>query len=134
MHRVLMALGSLVLVACLLAGCRVTREVHYRDEPVSSAGGGPAGGFTAGPALVGGAAPSQIVGRACRVNFRRDALGMAGQGPIEPGATSFARKPMYLEGTVEQASDTWLVLRQAGSTLWIPTSAILSIDLVEPRE
>lgn len=74
---------------------------------------------------------SELIGRMCRVQFRRDALGLAGAAPLSPEADSSGGRPVFLSGRVHGLDDRWLVLRTARGTVHIPVGMILLIELEE---
>jgi hypothetical protein len=73
----------------------------------------------------------ELIGKTCRVSFRRDALGLAAASTPEPTAPAIAGHQVQLTGVVERFGDGWLVLHIDGKRYWIATSAILLIELQE---
>jgi hypothetical protein len=76
-----------------------------------------------------GGATHTLVGRTCRVQFRRDALGMATPAPLPAGADSSGGRPVTMTGTIVMSADGWVVLESAGRATWIPQSAILTVEV-----
>ena len=68
-----------------------------------------------------------LLGRRCRVQLRRDALGVAGATPV-PLAGRWANESS-VEGSVVDLSDQWLVVRGAERRIVIPHASILLIEL-----
>ena len=70
-----------------------------------------------------------LVGCDCRVQFRRDALGMAGAAPI--GATQEWSGRVAVSGRVLELTDQWLVIQppETGRRFYIPVGSILLIDV-----
>jgi hypothetical protein len=69
-----------------------------------------------------------LVGRRCRVQFRRDALGMAVTAPLPPNSEGVGGRPAHLDGTVTAVSESWITLTREGVTYNIPHAAILLIE------
>ena len=72
-----------------------------------------------------------LVGRRCRVQFRRDALGMAVTAPLSPTSEGVGGRPAHIDGTVTAVSESWITLNRDGVSYNIPHAAIL---LIESRE
>jgi hypothetical protein len=70
-----------------------------------------------------------LIGKKCRVQFRRDALGLSAPGLLEPTATSSAGKSTSLVGVVDQVSDVWLVIEVNRALYWIPVQQILMLEV-----
>jgi hypothetical protein len=70
-----------------------------------------------------------IVGRPCRVQFRRDALGMSSATGVGP--TDNYRGMTSITGTIETLNDQWVVVSNQGRRYVIPHDAILLIDVQE---
>jgi hypothetical protein len=71
-----------------------------------------------------------IIGRKCRVQLRRDALGLAGNAPA--GMTGRWAAEMSVEGTVVEMTDQWLVVQaDGGKRVIVPHASILVIELQE---
>ena len=68
-----------------------------------------------------------IVGRTCRVQLRRDALGLASNTIVEP--TGRWGAAASIEGTILEMTDQWLVVRTSGKRTVIPHASILVIEL-----
>ena len=69
-----------------------------------------------------------LVGKDCRVQFRRDALGMAGNSPVGP--TDNWQGRASLGGRVVELTDQWLVIAGEGDKRYvIPHAAILLIEV-----
>jgi hypothetical protein len=71
-----------------------------------------------------------LAGKKCRVQFRRDALGLSAPGLLEPTATSSGGKTTSIVGVVEQVSDAWLVLRTNQQRYWVTVQQILMVEEV----
>jgi hypothetical protein len=72
-----------------------------------------------------------LVGKKCRLQFRRDALGLSAPGLLEPTATQSGGKSTSLVGVVDQVSDAWLVIRANNRLYWVPVQQILMVEVVE---
>jgi hypothetical protein len=68
-----------------------------------------------------------VVGRKCRVQLRRDALGMAANVP--DGMNSRWASESTIEGTIAEVTDQWLVLQGTGKRIVVPHASILLIEL-----
>ena len=68
-----------------------------------------------------------IVGRECRVQFRRDALGMSNASGVAP--TDDFRGTTSISGQVAELNDQWLVVQGQGKRYVIPHGAILLIEV-----
>jgi hypothetical protein len=86
-----------------------------RDEPASE-----------GRAEIG----QELIGKRCRVRFRRDVLGIAGQAYIAPDADSAVPgKPLYVEGTVQSVTPDAIVLRgEDAQLIWVPMNNVLMVE------
>lgn len=73
----------------------------------------------------------ELVGKKCRLQFRRDALGLNAPGILEPTATSSGGKAVSIVGTVDQVTDGWVVMHVNKQVYWIPTTQILMLELAE---
>ncbi len=91
-----------------------------------------------GPSVEAGGARSSasldaLVGRVCKVQFRRDALGQAAPAPVGPTAAGPGGRAVHLSGTIRSVGDGWLVLeRDSATSYWIAQSSILLIELSDP--
>src|SRR3954471_5350455 len=76
---------------------------------------------------------SELIGKRCRVRFRRDVLGVAGQAFVEPAADSAAPgRPLYVEGTVQSVTSDAVVLRNGNDqVIWIPLGNVLMVETVK---
>ncbi len=74
--------------------------------------------------------PSLIVGKYCKIQFRRDALGAAASVPVPPTTDSFNGANTAIGGNVKRTTGEWVVLESSGSNgeIWIPKSVILLIE------
>ncbi len=77
------------------------------------------------------ASAGELVGKKCRLQFRRDALGLNAPGVLEPTAISSGGKAVSLVGVVDQISDGWVVMRVNKQMYWVPTAQILLLQLAE---
>jgi hypothetical protein len=68
-----------------------------------------------------------VVGRKCRVQIRRDALGMAGNAPAVM-AGRWANETS-VDGTILELSDQWLIVQATGKRVVVPHASILIIEL-----
>ena len=70
---------------------------------------------------------ASLVGRKCRVQIRRDALGMAGNAPAAM-AGRWANETS-VEGTILEMSDQWLIVQSPDKRVVVPHASILIIEL-----
>jgi capsid protein len=68
-----------------------------------------------------------IVGRKCRVQIRRDALGMAGNAPAVMSGRWATESS--IDGTILELSDQWLIVQASGKRVVVPHASILVIEL-----
>ena len=68
-----------------------------------------------------------IIGKECRVQFRRDALGMSSNIGVAP--THDYRGLTSINGRVADLNDQWVVVQQQNKRYVIPHGAILLIDV-----
>src|SRR5690242_468006 len=112
---------SIVLVVCTaLVGCAQHQrpeeadpsraEARYDSAPTSrespaAAAAAPSHMEPRSESETTSASGSELIGKRCRVRFRRDVLGVAGQAFVEPAADSAAPgRPLYVEGTVQSVT------------------------------
>lgn len=142
--RSMLAFSAVVLLA---AGCqpnnrqgpgRVTMNSSATTRPSSAGGGGP-GGAGGAPgqrvelmvrdANAAGMAGS-VVGRNCRLQFRRDALGIASNAAIGPTQDWGGR--MSIEGKVLDLTDQWIVIAAAQNKRYcVPLMSVLMVEVQE---
>ena len=72
--------------------------------------------------------PALQVGKACTVQFRRDALGAAANIPVSPTTHNINGAETCVMGTLKRAMAEWVVLERNGKEIWIPKSVILLIE------
>jgi hypothetical protein len=71
---------------------------------------------------------SSLFGHTCRVQFRRDALGIAGNAAIPPTQDWGGR--MSVEGKVVDVTDQWIVLAaEKGKRVCVPLIAVLVVEV-----
>jgi hypothetical protein len=68
-----------------------------------------------------------VVGRKCRVQIRRDALGMAGNAPAAMSGRWATESS--IDGTIIEMSDEWLVVQSIGKRIVVPHASILVVEL-----
>ena len=68
-----------------------------------------------------------LVGRKCRVQIRRDALGMAGNAPAVMSGRWATESSV--DGTIVEMTDQWLVVQAIGKRVVVPHASILVIEL-----
>lgn len=121
--------SATLLVVIALSGCAATDQSanatgarSNAHEPVQLQARGPMNGDDA------------LVGKHCRVRFRRDALGMAAQAYVDPSADVIGGKALFVEGVVESLGPDAILLRgDAGRVSWIPMSNVLMIDTIPAK-
>ncbi len=72
--------------------------------------------------------PALQVGKACTIQFRRDALGAASHNPVPPTTNNMNGADTSIDGTLKRATAEWVVIDRKGRELWIPKSVILLIE------
>lgn len=84
------------------------------------------------------AAPSLAVdqpaqaGAACKVQFRRDALGAAADMPVPPTSDSHNGAALSSSGQFVRLTSDWFVMNRENAEVWIPVEAILSVEFAKP--
>jgi hypothetical protein len=93
----------LVLVTLLLAGCDRHSSIDRSRDSLSGQ-----------------------IGRTCRIQLRRDALGVAGSHPVAPYAIGAEAD---VEGTLTALDGEYLILRRKSDnkTIWVPQSTVLLV-------
>jgi len=133
-------------LATILLGCKAQNreETAYVSSDELSGRPGLRGDASTRPVTIeapapmsrparGGAAAAGVaqalVGRDCRVQLRRDALGMAGAAPIGPTQEWGGR--VAVAGKVLELTEQWLVLQpsESGRRYCIPVASILLIEV-----
>ena len=142
-------LGALLLPTLLL-GCRADFErsepaqtIVIRDAPRSAEDRGydsgerapnrievvvsdPRGG---GGGNDGSPSPlAALVGRNVKVQFRRDALGVAATAPIPPTGQGPGGRLVSINGTVRSTSGGWLVLERDKNIYYVSLASVLLIE------
>src|SRR6476646_5157504 len=118
--RVWAAMIALALFSC---GCRADRhEPQTRAAMVVQASTQPADATASAGAPParrvdvtvhepsGSEATHTLVGHTCRVQFRRDALGMATPAPLPASAENSGGRPVAVVGKVVMVSEGWVVM------------------------
>ena len=72
-------------------------------------------------------------GRACRIHFRRDAMGLAAAAPLAIRDTEVPGRTTHKAGTIDQVTDEWVVLKSDERLWWIPRAVILAVELDPPQ-
>lgn len=72
-----------------------------------------------------------LVGKKCRVQFRRDALGLISDSPTPPLGEGLFKRPVFLDGTLTKSGSGGVLLGTESGTVWIPWTSVL---LIEARE
>jgi hypothetical protein len=83
----------------------------------------------ADPATPSAASLRPFVGRPCRVQIRRDALGLAAPAPLPPLAEGVGGRVAYLDGTLAEADGDGLLVQGERRAFWVPWSSVLLIEL-----
>ncbi len=140
-------LAALIAVPAVLLGCRAdphrgepARMIVVRDAVRPAEQRGDDAGERApsrievvvadphGGAGAGSSPLSQLVGRSVKVQFRRDALGVAAPAPIPPIGQGPGGRAVHLNGVVRSVTGGWIVLKRDTNTYWIPHAAVLVIE------
>jgi hypothetical protein len=69
------------------------------------------------------------VGSACRISFRRDALGDAANLPVPVETDTINGVPVTMRGKLLRADRDWIVLEVGSELRWIPRDVVLFIDV-----
>lgn len=131
------ALAAACLIAVLAAGCASPKK-QQSDARAPSLVYSPAPRIPAEKTADSSAAAAiddavrPPAGRRCRVHFRREAIGVAGQAayPIT-GGNNLAADRASVAGTLERVGRDWLVVRGDRSTYWVPREAVLAVELAD---
>jgi hypothetical protein len=76
-----------------------------------------------------GASPlSALVGRSVRVQFRRDALGLAAPAPVPPTGQGPGGRAVSVSGVVRSATGGWLVLEGDKGRYYVSLTSVLMIE------
>jgi hypothetical protein len=85
--------------------------------------------------ILGGCVPSTEMaladgnaGKACTIQFRRDALGAAASVPIAPTTGSFNGAPTTISGTLKSSRGDWVVITREDHDIWVPKQVILLVQ------
>jgi hypothetical protein len=119
-----------IAFAASLLGCRADQKqshvmVHSTTQSIDHEPGQQVN-LTVRDATASGMAQS-LIGRDCRVQFRRDALGMAGASPVGP--TQQWNGQTTLKGKIVELNDQWLILSVDSKRYCIPHASILLIEV-----
>ena len=95
------------IALCLFTGCE--RDAQHQSRDALSSG----------------------IGRSCVVQFRRDALGVAGSHVIPPQGSDPKMTESEIRGTLSALEGHYLILRQEKTTIWVPESSILLVRFEE---
>jgi hypothetical protein len=77
--------------------------------------------------------PQPPTGSQVTVQFRRDYLGGAKDGPASATLGSINDNQVALQGKLVRVTDEWLVVENAGREQWVPRAAVLYIDAVKAQ-
>ena len=140
----------MLLAAVLLPGCRAEREhdqpaqtIVVRDAPratdereydlgerapnrIEVVVTDPRGGGSSGPSPL-----SALVGRNVRVQFRRDALGLAAPAPVPPTGQGPGGRAVSVSGVVRSATGGWLVLDREKGSYYVSLASVLMIEQLD---
>jgi hypothetical protein len=127
----LLVVGLMVLAASAIGcgGKRADRPTASMAAPTDATFDEPAVYVRAPDLVAGSAGAPDLVGRRVRIQFRRDAVGLAGPTPLGADAPSTPGRTTSLDGTLTGTTNGWLVLRGQGKTYWIPQAAVLLIEV-----
>lgn len=99
--------------------------------PVTPPPAVPAAPAPAASSVAPAESPQPPTGTACRVYLRRDALGMAGPSPLAPNLDAPLQRGTVVNGTIDQVTDAWLVLKSDSGRIWIPRNVVLLIEVLD---
>ena len=71
------------------------------------------------------------IGVTVRVQFRRDAMGLAGTSAIGPETQGLIARSVQLTGKIERLTAEWIELRSDDHLYWIPRNVILLIEVLQ---
>ena len=120
----------LLLGALLVAGC--TGNSRKAERPATSLVYSPTAGMAQRDEQQAAAKPENPQppsGRACRLHFRRDAMGIA--APLT--GNNVAADRVAVNGVIDFVSEDWLVFRSDGSIYWVPRDAVLAVEFTTGR-
>lgn len=72
--------------------------------------------------------PALQAGKACKIQFRRDALGAGANLPISPTTDNMNGADTSVAGTLKRTTAEWIVIEGKRGEIWIPKSVILLIE------
>lgn len=121
--RIVVVCTTSLVVGCSIDASRKTLPPPREQRTASSA---PTSDAAASAVSIG----QELIGKRCRVRFRRDILGIAGQAYIAPDADSAVPgKPLYVEGVVQSVTPDAIVLRGEGDQfIWVPLNNVLMVE------
>ena len=145
-------LVALALLYAALVGCRASYErgepapqtIVVRESAASAPHDGEYDSGERAPNRIevvvsdprGGGGPpalAQLVGRSVKVQFRRDALGLAAttNAPVPLTGQGPGGRAVSINGVVRSASGAWIVLEREKISYWIPQAAVLLIETAD---
>jgi len=80
-----------------------------------------------------GNGPQPPTGSQVTVQFRRDYLGGAKDGPASATLGSINDNQVALQGKLVRVTDEWLVVENQGREQWVPRAAVLYVDAVKAQ-
>jgi len=69
------------------------------------------------------------VGKTCKVQFKRNALGGGASLPVPPTTDSINGADVSLSGTLQTVESSGIVISSGEKKFWIPRDAILLIEI-----
>ena len=116
------------LVALLLAVAGCAGDAGKKDRPATSLVYSPTAGMTTGGEEQATASqpddPQPPTGRACRLHFRRDVMGI----PATLTGNNVGADRVAISGVVDFVSREWIVFRADGKVYWIPRDTVLAVE------
>ena len=116
----------LVILAVTLAGC--AGDAGKNDRPATSLVYSPTAGMTTRSEEQATASkpddPQPPTGRACRLHFRRDVMGI----PAMLTGNNVGADRVAISGMVDFVSREWVVFRVDTTVYWIPRDTVLAVE------
>jgi hypothetical protein len=107
-HQIALKTVFALISLLLVAGCSSTSTTVVRqDEPLFDA----------------------FLGQSVEVHLRRDALGLASDGPVPAGWQGAYANDLVMVGRLTGVTADWVILDGEPRLVAVPTSAVLSMEL-----
>jgi hypothetical protein len=116
----------LVALPLIVAGC--AGDLGKNDRPATSLVYSPTAGMTTRGEEQSTASrpddPQPPTGRACRLHFRRDVMGI----PATLTGNNVGADRVAISGVVDFVSREWIVFRVDSTVYWVPRDTVLAVE------